>query len=143
MATPHGKKSGFAIENASTSLTNLGAFVASVDFPRTVDTAEVTGFNSTNNTKKYVPGNADATVSIEGPWDRATVDATLSGILSAEKELRVWPGGTTVATGTNFVQYKANAVMTGYNVTAGVDNAVRYTADFQLTGTITRTTTTA
>eukprot|EP01050_Picozoa_sp_SAG11_P036669 SAG11_NODE_14070_length_626_cov_1.263757_1_plen_70_part_10 len=67
MAFVHGKDSSFKLDNASGSLTDISAYVNSVDFPQTVDLAETTTLGDDN--KEYIVGLKDATISIAGAWD--------------------------------------------------------------------------
>ena len=143
MAGRSARDAGFAFTDTGANLRFVTQKCNNVDFPRPVDLIDVTPFNSTNRTKQYVNGNADATVSISGFWD-ATVDGYLAGIVAhtSASQVRYYPGSTST-TDTNFIQYKANAFLSSYSVSAAVDGANEFSADFQLTGTITRTTTTA
>jgi len=138
MAFQHGKLSGFHIEDSSTSLQNIGNKLNSIEISKTGDTAEVTTFNTTNMTKAYLGGLKDATISIEGKWD-ATIDGTLDGIVGLNKTYFLQIPSTD-SSAADFVQYTGEAIMTGYSgPTASVDDAVTFTADFQLTGSQVRT----
>lgn len=138
MSFAHGHKAGFSVKDATTTWRNISQYLNSVDFPRTADTAEVTTFNTSTSSKAYVPGNKDATLSLEGKWD-PTVDGYLSGILGKQRAFTYYPN-TTSSVNTNFVRYSGNAICTAYNPPASVDDAVSFSAEFQVTGTITRST---
>lgn len=140
LAFQHGKSAGFAIQDASTTYRNITQYVNSVEFSREAETAEVTTFNSTNFTKAYIAGLKDATASIEGKWD-PTIDGYLDGILGEKKQLRYFPA-TTDKTDTQFIQYKMDGICTSYSPPASVDDAVTYSAEFQVTGSVTRSTST-
>ena len=55
MAFVHGKDSVFKIDNDGGTLTDISAYVNSVDFPQTVDVAETTVLGKDNKT--YIVGN--------------------------------------------------------------------------------------
>jgi hypothetical protein len=139
----HGKKAGFHIRQATSTLaTNISSYLTSIDFPRTVDTAEVTTFNTSNGSKTYVTGLNDATVSVEGVWS-TTPDGIFNALIGASSPTQFWyQTPSTSAAAAPFVQYTANAIVTGYSPPSAVGDAVTFSADLQVTGTVTRTTTT-
>ena len=129
----HGKNASFKVDNSGGSLTNISDTLNSVTFPREIETLETTSFGSSN--RSYVVGFSDATVSIEGSFD-ATVDAHLAGILGQEASVsfEYGPEGTTAGQ----VKYTGESFMTSYETAAGVGDIVTYSAEFQVTGAITR-----
>jgi hypothetical protein len=129
----HGKNASFKVDNSGGSLTNISDTLNSVTFPREIETLETTSFGS--STRSYVVGFSDATISIEGSFD-ATVDAHLAGILGQEASVsfEYGPEGTT----SGQVKYTGEAFMTSYETSAGVGDIVTYSAEFQVTGAITR-----
>jgi len=138
MAFQHGKKTGFHVTDSSTTLRNITQFLNSVEISKTGDTAEVTTFNTTNATKAYLGGLKDATLSLEGKWD-ATVDGYLDGIVGLAKTYYLQVPSTD-ASAADFVQYTGTCIMTAYSgPAASVDDAVTFTADFQLSGSQVRT----
>jgi hypothetical protein len=129
----HGKNASFKVDNSGGTLTNISDTLNSVTFPREIETLETTSFGSNN--RSYVVGFTDATISIEGSFD-ATVDAHLAGILGQEASVsfEYGPEGTT----NGQVKYTGEALMTSYETAAGVGDIVTYSAEFQVTGAITR-----
>ena len=129
----HGKNASFKVDNSGGTLTNISDTLNSVTFPREIETLETTSFGS--STRSYVVGFSDATISIEGSFD-ATVDAHLAGILGQEASVsfEYGPEGTT----NGLVKYTGEAFMTSYETSAGVGDIVTYSAEFQVTGAITR-----
>jgi len=129
----HGKNASFKVDNSGGTLTNISDTLNSVSFPREIETLETTSFGS--STRSYVVGFSDATISIEGSFD-ATVDAHLAGILGQEASVsfEYGPEGTTAGQ----VKYTGEAFMTSYETSAGVGDIVTYSAEFQVTGAITR-----
>jgi hypothetical protein len=129
----HGKNAVFKVDNSGGSLTDISNTLNSVSFPREIETLETTSFGSSN--RSYVVGFQDATISIEGSFD-ATVDAHLAGILGQEASVSIeyGPEGSTSPN----VKYTAEAFMTSYESSAGVGDIVTFSAEFQITGAITR-----
>ena len=133
MAFVHGKTAVFKIDNSGGSLTDISAYCDNVDFPLTADTAEVTTFG--DSSKEYIAGLKDATISISGSWD-ATSDAVLAGIIGVAGTFEYGPAGSTGG----LVKFTGEAICTGYTVTAPVGDKVSFSAEFQVTGAVTRTT---
>jgi hypothetical protein len=131
MAFVHGKTAEFQIDNSGGSLTDISAYCDNVDFPLTADTAEVTTFGDAS--KEYIGGLKDATISISGSWD-ATADGVLAGIIGLTGSFQYGPAGTT---GGN-IKYTGECICTSYNVTAPVGDKVSFSAEFQVTGDVTR-----
>lgn len=128
----HGKSADFRIDNSGGSLTDISAYCDSVDFPITADTAEVTTFG--DSSKEYVVGLKDATISISGSWD-ATADAVLAAIVGgAAGSFQYGPAGSTA---TN-IKYTGECICTSYQVNAPVGDKVTFSAEFQVTGNVTR-----
>ena len=127
----HGKSTAFAIDDTGGSSRNISNTLTDVSFPQTIDTAETTAFGSSN--KSYIVGLKDTTISGTGLWD-ATVDGYLSGTEPASRSFIFGPAGST---GGN-VKYTGEAIMTNYSQGNPVGDVVTFTADFQVTGAVTR-----
>jgi len=129
----HGKNAVFKVDNSGGTLTDISNVLNSVSFPREIETLETTSFGSSN--RSYVVGFTDATISIEGSFD-ATVDAHLAGILGQEASVsfEYGPEGSTAG----YVKYTGECYLTSYETSAGVGDIVSMTAEFQVTGAITR-----
>jgi predicted secreted protein len=129
----HGKSTSFKVDNSGGSLTDISDTLTDVSFPETIETAETTSFGS--NSKTYIVGLKDATISISGNFD-ATVDAHLAGIAgqSATVSFEYGPEGTT----STFVKYTGEAILTSYEKSGAVGDVVTYSAEFQVTGAVTR-----
>jgi hypothetical protein len=134
----HGRTTYFRIDNAAGTLVDLSPFCDNVDFPQVVETAETTTFGDTS--KDYIVGLRDATISIAGKWDGAvgTVDPTLAGILglAASQTFEYGPSGSTVGN----VRYTGECFCTSYQITGAVGDVVTFSAEFQVTGNVTRNT---
>lgn len=132
MPFTHGSKAVFKIGNASNTLTDISQYLTSVQYSPEVDTAEVTTLGAT--AKAYVAGLRDATISIEGIFEPA-VDALLSGIIGLDaRSFEYGPQGST----TGNVKYSGSCILTSYEVSTGLDGAGTFSAEFQVTGAVTR-----
>jgi predicted secreted protein len=134
MAFNHGSKASFQV-NDGTSLRDLSSYLTSVSFPQTVDTAEVSTLGATS--KSYIVGLKDATISIEGIYD-PTADGYLNTIagLTTATAFEYYPNGTPV--GSTKPKFSGNCILTSYEVSAPVDGAASFTAEFQVSGAVTR-----
>ena len=129
----HGKSTVFKVDNSGGTLTDISNTLTDVGFPQSVDTAETSAFGS--SAKTYVVGLTDATISISGMFD-ATVDAHLNGILgqAASVSFEHGPEGSTAG----YVKYTGEALLTSYEKSGAVGDMVSYSAEFQVTGAVTR-----
>ena len=129
----HGKSTVFKVDNSGGTLTDISNTLTDVTFPQTIETAETTSFGS--SAKTYIVGLTDSTISVSGTWD-ATVDAHLAGVLgqAASLSFEYGPEGST----STYVKYSGEAYLTSYEKSGSVGDAVKYTAEFQVTGAVTR-----
>ena len=129
----HGRLTDFRVDNSGGTLTDISAYCDSVDFPQTVETAETTTFGDAS--KDYIVGLKDSTISIGGKWD-ALLDAVLAPILgqAASVSFQYGPAGSTL---TN-VKYTGECFCTSYQVAGAVGDVVTFSAEFQVTGNVTR-----
>lgn len=133
MAFVHGKSAVFKLDDSGGTLRDLSAYLDDCSMPRDIETAETTTFGS--SAKSYIVGLTDATISISGKFD-ATADGYLAGVVgnSATLSFEYGPAGST---GGN-VKYSGECIMTSYEVSTPVGDVVTVSADFQVTGAITR-----
>ena len=127
----HGKSTFFSIDGADTSVHDISDTLTSVDFPETIDTAETTAFGATS--KSYIVGLRDATISVSGLWD-ATVDGYFIGTEPATRSFVFGPAGNT----SGYVKYSGECILTSYSVSSPVADVDTFSADFQVTGNVTR-----
>jgi predicted secreted protein len=137
MAFRHGKNAVFKVDNSGGTLTDISAYLNDVSLPRSIETAETTTFGVTGGSKTYVVGLNDATVSVSGKYD-STVDAHLAGILGqdASVSFEYGPAGSTAG----YIKFTGECFLTKYDVKSPVGDVVTFSADFQVTGSITRAT---
>jgi len=128
----HGKDAAVFITDSGGTERNLTDVATSVGIPVEVETAEVTTFN--DDDKVYVTGLRDRTISLEGKWD-ATVDGYLAGLLGGTaRAWKVFPAGS--AAGRPY--YSGSAILTSYEVSAEIGDAIGFSAEFQNSGAVTR-----
>jgi hypothetical protein len=129
----HGKSTVFKVDNAAGTLTDISNTLTDVSFPQTVETAETTSFGS--SAKTYIVGLSDSTVSASGNFD-ATVDTHLAAVLgqAATLSFEYGPEGST----SGQVRYTGEAILTSYEKSGAVGDVVTYSAEFQVTGAVTR-----
>ena len=128
----HGKDAEVYIADSGDTERNLTTYATSVGIPAEVETAEVSTLG--DDDKVYVTGLRDRTISIEGKWD-GTVDGYLSGLLGGTpRSWKVFPAGS--AAGRPF--YSGSAILTSFEVSADVGDAVGFSAEFQNSGGVTR-----
>lgn len=141
MAALHGKKSGFSIDNAAGTPVDITEFCEEVNFPRTVDTDETSAMGTEDKT--YVVGLRDAKISIKGKYDAAsstTPDPVLSGILGGDAGTFEYKADGTAATSATNPAYTGEAFCVGYDITSSIGGKVTFSAEFQVTGPVTRAT---
>lgn len=136
MAFVHGKNTVFKIDDSGGSLRDISAYLDNVDFPQTVETAEVTTFGDA--AKEYIVGLKDATISISGSYDPGSaLDGYLSGIVGDDPgTFEYGPQGSTGG----YVKYTGECILTSYQITGSVGDKVAFSAEFQVTGAVSRTT---
>ena len=142
MAFVHGKSGVFKLDNSGGALQDLSTYCDSINMPRMVETGETTTFGVTGSAKTYVVGLNDATLSVGGKWD-ATLDAHMENLRAAQAAgtnvsatFEVGPEGST----TGKIKYTGECLLTSYEVDTPVGDVDTWTASFQVTGVITRTT---
>lgn len=133
-----GKNFVFKIDNVAGTLVDITSFLQELDFPREVDTDDVT--TAGKNAKVYLPTLSDATISGEGKWDGAASaeDQVLSGILGASvsSTFEYGPGGA----GAGAVKYTGECWLTKYEVSGAVGGTMGFSVEFQCTDSVVRTT---
>lgn len=135
MAFRHGKNAVFKIDNSAGSLQDISAYCSEVSLPRSIETGETTTFGK--SAKTYIVGLTDATISVSGNFDSA-VDTILAGILGQDATVtfEYGPEGNTGG----YVKYTGECIMTSYETSSPVADVVTFSAEFQVSDTITRTT---
>lgn len=132
MSFVHGKAGFIQVDDSSGTPVDLSDFVTKVTWPRDFDTAEVSTFGV--DSKQYVGGLMDSKVSMEGPWD-AVVDAHFQGILGSATLKTVEHGPTGNTAGMR--KLSAEGFITSYEVETGVDDAIKWKAEIQISGDVT------
>ena len=141
MAFIHGKKSVFKIDDVGGSLQDISAFCEDVSLSRDIETAEVTTFG--DDAKEYITGLTDATVSLSGKFDSGTasaIDPILSGVLGSASTVSWAYRVNSASTSATNPEYQGEGILTSYEVSGTVGDAVTFSAEIQCTGAITRAT---
>lgn len=135
MAFVHGKSAVFKLDDSGGTLRDLSSYLNDVSMPRDIETAETTTFGVSGSAKTYITGLTDATLSISGLFD-STADGYLAGVVgqAATLSFEYGPAGSTAG----YVKYSGECILTSYEVSASVGDSVQASADFQVTGAITR-----
>lgn len=128
----HGKDAVFKADDAGGTLRDLSSVINSASLSRSADTAEVTALG--DDSKAYIPGLKDATISVEGMAD-ITTSGYLDGILGTVTDWEFYPAGT--ANGQ--VKYAGTAILTSLETAGEIGGAVTVSGEFQITGDVTRT----
>lgn len=137
MAFRHGKNAIFKIDNTSAALQDISAYCDDLSLPRSIDTGETTTFGVSGGSKTYVVGLNDATIKVGGKWDSA-LDAIIAPTVGFDTPLNFnyGPEGST----TGRVKLTGTCILTSYEVSAPVGDVVTFSAEYQITGPVTRTT---
>lgn len=119
----HGKGSKVLLDEF-----DLSAYFNSLDVSQTLETAETTGFGSTS--KSYIPGLADATLSLSGMFSQDTdgSDEELQAVLGSATTPLVTVILEAGAIGKPAIVAKAHE--TNYALSSPVGDIVTITADF-------------
>lgn len=139
MAFVHGKGGVFKIDNAAGTLQTLTAYLESWGIDQSVETAETTTMGA--EAKTYLSGRSDGTVTVSGLYDSTAStgpDVTLAGLVGLEttSTFELGPEGGT----TGKIKYTGECFLTGYSITVDASDVSKFTADFQVTGAITKST---
>jgi predicted secreted protein len=132
MAFIHGKGAFISVGG-----TDLTPYANEVGMPRDIDTADTSHFGT--QSKTYITGMDDSTVSIAGLWDSAA-DAAINTIIGqllagTIQSTPVIYGPAGNATGKP--QFSLQAIVTGYEVSASAGDVVSFSLSLQRTGSTT------
>jgi len=129
----HGKSAEIYITDSGGTSRNFTSYVHNATLPRSVDTAESSTFG--DDDKTYVAGLRDATLSLEGRVHDITVDGYLTGLLGGTpRAWKFFPEGSV----TGNVYFEGSAILTSYEPNADLGDVVGFSAEFQVSGAITR-----
>lgn len=129
----HGKSAVFKITDSGATLRDISNVVNSSSLSRSADTAEVTALG--NDSKAYIPGLKDATISLEGMAD-VTTSGYLDGVLGTTTTWEFYPAGTAAGQ----IKYSGSGILTSLETGAEVGGAVSVSGEIQVTGDVTRAT---
>lgn len=133
MSTTLGTEAVLKIADSGATLRDLSAYLTSDGLAEPIEALEATHFGDT--AKKYTPGLADATVSLEGDFD-STADGYLDGIKRvADVAWEYYPVGE----GTGLPKYAGVGMLTSKEITTTPGELAKFSAEFQVSGGATRT----
>lgn len=136
MAFEHGKGTVFKLDNSGGTLTDISAYVNNVDFSWEADTPETTVFSLDDRT--YIAGLKNATLSVSGFYESANADAILGVVVGQSASLTFEYGPQGSSSGA--IKYTGECFLTNYSIGSPVDGVVTFSADFQITAAVSRTT---
>lgn len=125
MAFVHGKGTHVTINSV-----NLSAYLTEASQSFDDDTHETTTFGK--NSKEYLPGLQDGTISLSGNLDPA-LDSSMAAMRGVVVPFIYGPEGST----TGKRKYSGNCIRTSYEVSNPVGDLVTFSAEFQITGDVT------
>jgi hypothetical protein len=133
LAATHGKDAYFLWNAVS-----LHPFCNDVTFARDIDTVETTTMG--DSAKEYIVGLKNGSFSISGIFEAgaSSVDATLGDALGTSAAFE-WRANS-AAVGVANPKYTGTALLTSYEATATTNDAVAFSAEFMITGAVTRAT---
>lgn len=119
-----------------TVLVDLSNKVSQVDFSREQDLPDVTAFNG-NGARAFAAGLTQGSFSVEFFWD-ATVDAHLNGLVgyTTAVDFEYGPNGD----GSGEPKYTGKAFLQSLSNPATVGDVKKFSAEFIVTGAVTRAT---
>lgn len=133
----HGKDLHFEVDDAAGTLRDLSPNLNSVDFNQANDTHDDTTYGQTGHTKKG--GLTDGTIVLKGFWDTTALVGTetvLPGLLGKflPGDFIYGPEGS--ASGK--VKKTGTAVLKDYQTSAPVADLIAFTANFEISGAVTK-----
>lgn len=136
MAVTHGKGSVIKLDDDGGTLRDISAAVNNVDFSEVVELAEDTAYG--DSAKSYIVGLRDATFTIAGLWDDAATTGTYTVIASLidgyTGTFEFGPEGGD----SGDIKYSGECICTSFQTGAPVGDIVSFTANFQVTGAVSR-----
>lgn len=124
MSFVHGSTATFTLNSV-----DISGYTDSVNFSRSLDTAEVTALGDTD--KAYIGGLKGATISLTGSWD-ATLDSTVNTAMSTSSVTWAYSpdAGTTTYSGSCFVS--------SYSPASSVSDSDKWSLSLTVTGSVSR-----
>jgi hypothetical protein len=109
---------------------NLSPYLNNVDFPRGAATADTTVFGV--NATQFLNGVVDTTISATGLFDQGVQSALASYVGSTAQPFIYGPAGTA----TGLPKVNGTALLTSFQITGGVAEAVSLSLSWQVSGTV-------
>jgi hypothetical protein len=134
MPFTHSLSAIIKIDNNAGSLTDYTDYIGGFSFPRTAATAEVSTLGDAF--QQFVSGLKGGTFNMSGPYDpviAAILNTSYANGSGTTKTLEVSPQGT----GSGNDKVTCEVFCTNIVLNGDTGSAMNYSADFQVTGTIT------
>jgi len=132
MAKGHSRSSKFSLDNSGGSLTDITAYVDTVNLQDAVDASEVTVLGA--NSRTYIEGLAGTTISVSGPLD-STLYSQIVGIRQSgsTRSFEYLPLGNTGG----YPQITGECFVSSFSVNAQVGSPATFSATLTVTGDVT------
>jgi predicted secreted protein len=134
MSKIHGKSSFLQLTDAGDADRDVSPGLDSIEFGRSRETAETTGFSPAGGFKTFVGGLRDGTISCSGQWDGDAneIDAILDGLFNSDdpKAYKFGPEGDTAG----MVSYTGVGFVNDYSVSTSNSGVVEVSFELQNTG---------
>lgn len=142
MAFHHGSESKFSVDDSGGTLRDLSAFIDTVDAPLLErDLHDTTTIGNASGAHTFSPGLKNGSITISGHWDPTVTtgpDPVLAGLLNVAigttTSIEWGPEGGT----TGDIKYTAESLCKSYKVNASSTDITKFSAEFQITGAVTR-----
>jgi len=130
----HGKNMTIIVADSAGAHRNISVGVNSVDLPSDQDVVDVSGFGDAK--KNYVTGLADSKVAVKGHFDDTASTgshAVLSGLIGGTTGYRfvAMPKGSV----STYPAFSGSFLLSKYNLSAAINGAISYDAEFVPFGT--------
>jgi len=131
MANKTGKDVTFQVDNAAASLTDISTHCNSASISNALATIEDSALGDDERT--YLPGLNGATLSVSGFWN-STTEGIFGPLIGNRTSLT-----KTVEYGDAVRYYSGESYVTSVEVSGSVDDLEVFSAEFQISGAMTRT----
>jgi predicted secreted protein len=140
MAGQHGKDAVFKLAKAGNTLTDVSRYTSSTTIDRSREATQATTYQPPGDAQEYIVGLRDGTFSANGTFDGSAgnIDDILSSIYDSDDLADFEAGPEGSASGK--VKYTGQAILTTYTVETPVDGLVTWSAEFQISEGLNRST---
>lgn len=138
----HGRNAALTVTDVGGTVRDISTYLNSIDLSSPVDSVETSSFQQQDKT--FLAGMRNNTLRVQGHWskDANMVDAIFGGLVGQGAAGTIvstfvyGPGGS--ASGD--VKYTGSFILTNYSRSSPIGGVVTFSADMQISGSMTRTT---